>query len=131
MPCDEFDPTWPVQGIVFRVDVPPGGGYRFVMAVGDAANRHAHRVIAEAGGTGKPAEINRAKYKSVVLIRNFDQAQWGIGQTDAEAGEGVYARVGFEGYEPPLGDGTPPDPQFVNMNENGEPTGSPFLLDGG
>ena len=69
---------------------------------------------------------------AVYLVKDFDQAQWCHGQTDAaEPGEGVFARVGFDCRIPPPGDGIMPDPQFVNMDENGEqhfdPPNSPTL----
>ncbi|MHC4581771.1 MAG: hypothetical protein ACYS14_09965, partial [Planctomycetota bacterium] len=50
-------------------------------------------------------------------------AQQTIGEADAgEPGQGVFARVGFDGLIPPMGDGVAPDPQFVDMDENGMPT---------
>ncbi len=118
-PCADAVPPIGPEGMIFRVDV-PNGTYKFVMAVGDSDNVHAHRIVAEDGGEGPPGEITG---NSVVLVDNFDQAQQWHGQTEAaEPGEGVYARVGFDGKMPPLGDGTPPDPQFVNMDENGMET---------
>jgi len=107
------------EGIIFRVDV-PNGLYRFVGAFADADNVHAHRILAEDGGSGPPENIG-ANY--VVLVSNHDQAQQTIGEPDAaEPGEGVYARVGFDGLIPPPGDGVFPSPQFVDMDENGMPT---------
>lgn len=109
-PCD------PPEGIIFRVDV-PNGLYRFVGAFGDADNVHAHRIVAEDGGSGPPTQIGP---NHVVLVHNFDQAQQTIGEADAvERGEGVYARVGFSDKIPPPGDGVFPSPQFVNMDEHG------------
>ena len=106
------------EGIIFRVDV-PNGFYRFVAAVGEADNVHAHRILAEDGGSGPPENIG----SHVVLVSNHDQAQQTIGEPDAgKPGEGVFARVGFDGMIPPLGDGVAPDPQFVDMDENGRPT---------
>jgi hypothetical protein len=106
------------EGIIFRVDV-PNGFYRFVAAVGEADNVHAHRMLAEDGGSGPPENIG----SHVVLVSNHDQAQYTIGEPDAsEPGEGVFARVGFDGKIPPLGDGTAPDPQFVDMDANGMAT---------
>lgn len=121
-PCNETvcDDT---EGIVFRVDV-PNGRYRFVAAFGDADNPHAHRILAQDGGSGGPEDIGP---NHVVLVDDFDQSQYDIGEPDASRpGVGVYARVGFDGKMPPMGDGIFPDPQFVNMNEFGLPTsGSP------
>ncbi len=119
-PCAEANPPVGPEGIIFRVDV-PDGSYRFVGAFGDADNHHAHRIVAEDSGTGTlPGEITG---NTVVLVHNFAQAEYGHGEADAaQRGEGVYARVGFDGRMPPLGDGTPPDPQFVNMDENGMAT---------
>ncbi len=118
-PCSVFDPeNFPPEGIIFRVDV-PNGKYRFVAAVGSPDNRHAHRLLAENGGSGMPGDI---KNNYVTLIYNHDQAQFSKGEVAPGSGQGVYARVGFNGRIPPLGDGIPPDPQFVNMDENGRPT---------
>ncbi|MHC4440880.1 MAG: InlB B-repeat-containing protein, partial [Planctomycetota bacterium] len=51
-----------------------------------------------------------------------DQAQYDIGEVDADRpGKGVFARVGFEGLIPPPGDGVPPSPVFVDMDEKGMP----------
>jgi hypothetical protein len=114
VPCAEggLEP----DGIIFRIDV-PNGDYRFVGAFGDADNNHAHRILVEDGGEGPPTEIG-SNY--VVLVHNFDQAQQAIGEADAaNRGEGVYARVGFDGKIPPPGDGVPPSPQFVNMDDEG------------
>ena len=115
-PCDV------PEGIIFRVDV-PNGLYRFVGAFGDVDNVHAHRILAEDGGSGPPENIGP---NYVVLVSNFDQAQQTIGEADeAELGEGVLARVGFDGKIPPPGDGIFPSPQFVDMDENGMPTVDP------
>ncbi len=109
------------DGIIFRVDLEPGL-YKFVAAVGDAENPHSHRILAEDGGVGGPADITDAH---VVLVDNFDQAQQGTGTLDANRpGEGVFARVGFDGRYPPEGDGNAPDPVFVNMDEEGKATSS-------
>jgi hypothetical protein len=103
-------------GIIFRADV-PNGWYRFVAAAGDADNLHAHRILAEDGGSGPPSEIGA---HHVVLVSNFDQAQYARGETDPERlGEGVFARVGFGDKIPPPGDGILPSPQFINMDEYG------------
>jgi hypothetical protein len=127
-PCTPCAPTLTPEGIIFRVDV-PNGRYRFVGAFGDADNVHAHRILAEDGGWGSPEEIGA---NHVVLVHNFDQAQQTIGEADAvELGEGVYARVGFDGKIPPPGDGISPSPQFVNMDHRGfainGPPDSPIL----
>jgi hypothetical protein len=107
------------DGIILRVDVDPGS-YRFVAAVGDAENHHAHRILAEDGGAGPPSGIGP---NHVVLVHNFDQAQQPIGEVDpTRPARGVFARVGFDGRIPPVGDKIPPDPQFVNMDENGMAT---------
>jgi hypothetical protein len=107
------------EGVIFRVDVPVGS-YRFVAAVGDADNVHAHRILAEDGGEGTPDLIGA---NHVVLVANFDQAQQGTGEADAaNRGEGVYARVGFDEKVPPPGDGVVPSPVFVNMDANGRAT---------
>lgn len=109
-------------GAVFRVNV-PNGRYRFVAAVGDADFPHAHRILAEDGGSGPPDRIGA---NHVTLVRNFDQAQFAIGETDSEElGEGVFARVGFNCLIPPPADRSPPDPKFINMDRNGQPTGGP------
>jgi subtilisin family serine protease len=112
----------PPEGIIFRVDV-PNGLYRFVGAFGDADNVHAHRILAEDGGSGGPQNTGP---NHVVLVSNFDQAQQTIGEADAvKLGEAVYARVGFDGKIPPPGDGVFPSPQFVNMDRNGFATEGP------
>jgi len=106
-------------GAIFRVDV-PNGRYRFVAAVGDSDFPHTHRILAEDGGSGPPAAIGP---NHVVLVRNFDQAQYALGETDPEElGEGVYARVGFNCLIPPPGDGVFPSPVFVNMDRDGSQT---------
>ncbi len=123
-PCTSCDATWPVQGMLFRVDV-PNGTYKFVMAVGDADNRHAHRIIAENGGDDTPNDpLIDTDMDAVTLVYNFDQPQYAHGEPEADAqpGEGIFARVGFDGREPPIGDGTAPDPQFVNMDAEGKAT---------
>jgi hypothetical protein len=115
-PCDV------PEGIIFRADV-PNGLYRFVGAFADVDNVHAHRILAEDGGSGPPENIG-ANY--VVLVSNHDQAQQTIGEADEnELGEGVLARVGFDGKIPPPGDGIFPSPQFVDMDANGMPTVDP------
>jgi hypothetical protein len=112
-PCDV------PEGIIFRVDV-PNGLYRFVGAFGEADNRHAHRIIAEDGGSGPPENIGP---NHVVLVSNHDQAQYDIGEiADDDPGDAVFARVGFDDKIPPPGDGVAPSPVFVNMDENGMPT---------
>ena len=89
-------------------------------AFGDADNVHAHRILAEDGGSGPPENIGA---NHVVLVSNFDGAQQTIGEAEAdEPGEGVFARLGFDGLIPPLGDGVFPSPQFVDMDENGMAT---------
>ncbi len=119
VPCNEGNVA-PIEadGIIFRIDV-PNGTYRFVGAFGSADNTHATRILAENGGEGPPSNISE---DHVVLVHNHDQAQYDFGETDGDAGDGVYARVGFDGLLPPLGDGVSPDPQFVNMDEEGRPT---------
>jgi len=115
---DMDTPGDPPEGIIFRVDV-PNGFYRFVGAFGEADNRHACRMVAEDGGSGPPENIGN----HVVLVSNHDQAQQTIGDADAgNPGEGVFARVGFDGRIPPPGDGVAPSPQFVDMDENGMAT---------
>ncbi len=112
-PCDV------PEGIIFRVDV-PNGLYRFVGAFGEADNRHAHRIVAEDGGSGPPENIGP---NHVVLVSNHDQAQYDIGEiADDDPGDAVFARVGFDDKIPPPGDGVVPSPVFVNMDENGMPT---------
>jgi len=112
-PCD------PPEGIIFRVDV-PNGQYRFVAAVGEVDNTHTHRLVAEDGGSGPPENIGA---NHVVLVNNHDQAQYDIGQIEGDdPGDAVFARVGFDGKIPPVGDGIAPDPAFVNQDENGMPT---------
>ncbi|MFH1717462.1 MAG: LamG domain-containing protein [Planctomycetota bacterium] len=107
------------EGLIFRVDV-PNGFYRFVGAFGEADNGHAHRIIAEDGGSGPPANIG-SNY--AVLVHNHDQSQYDIGEIAGdEAGDAVFARVGFDGKIPPPGDGVAPSPVFVDMDENGRPT---------
>jgi hypothetical protein len=109
-------------GGVFRVNV-PNGRYRFVAAVGDADNPHTHRILAEDGGSGPPDRIGP---NHVVLVKSFDQSQYGIGETDTvEPGKGVYARVGFDCRIPPPGDGVLPSPKFVNMDASGQATAGP------
>jgi hypothetical protein len=127
-PCSPCSPTLLAEGIIFRVDV-PNGLYRFVGAFGDADNVHAHRILAEDGGCGPPDMIGA---DHVVLVSNFDQAQFALGEADeAEPGEGVFARVGFDGLIPPPGDGMAPSPQFVDMDQSGfafpGPADSPVL----
>ncbi len=89
-------------------------------AFGEADNVHACRILAEDGGSGPPESIGA---NHVVLVSNHDQAQQTIGEAeDSEPGEGVFARVGFDGLIPPLGDGVFPDPQFIDRDENGVAT---------
>ncbi len=121
VPCDTEDALFPEppESIIFRVDVPEGK-YRFVGAFGDADNVHAHRIVVENGGEGPAEELGD---EHVVLVHQFDQAQQTIGETEpTEPGEGVFARVGFDGRIPPPGDGEFPSPQFVNMDELGMET---------
>jgi hypothetical protein len=111
----------PPEGSIFRIDV-PNGSYQFVGAFADADNPHAHRVIAEDGGTGTVENIG-ANY--VVLVHNMDQAQYGMGQAKPPGsgnapGAGVYARVGFETYLPPLPVGAPDVPVFIDMGSDGK-----------
>ncbi|MHC4583887.1 MAG: LamG-like jellyroll fold domain-containing protein [Planctomycetota bacterium] len=124
---DMDTPGDPPEGIIFRVDV-PNGSYRFVGAFGEADNHHAARILAEDGGSGPPENIGA---NHVVLVSNHDQAQQAIGEARTDRlGAGVFARVGFDGMIPPLGDGVAPDPQFIDMDENGMPTdaaSSPIL----
>jgi hypothetical protein len=121
---DKDTPSPNPEGIIFRVDV-PNGFYRFVAAMGEADNTHAHRMIAEDGGSGPPENIG-ANY--VVLINNHDQAQYDFGEAKADEndndrlGEGVFARVGFGNRIPPPGDGVFPSPQFVDHDQNGKPS---------
>ena len=105
------------EGIIFRVDV-PNGLYRFVGAFGEADNGHAHRILAEDGGSGPPANIG-SNY--VVLVHNHDQSQYDLNPDLDEPGDGVFARVGFAGMIPPMGDGVAPDPAFVDMGYDGRP----------
>ena len=115
---DMDTPSPDPEGIIFRVDV-PNGFYRFVAAVGEADNPHAHRLLAEDGGSGPPANIG----SHVVLVHNHDQNQQTIGEIEGdEPGDAVFARVGFDGKIPPPGDGLPPSPAFVDMDENGMAT---------
>jgi hypothetical protein len=135
-PCDEaiagnrIDPCTPdtilpngqpytPEGLVFRMDV-PNGAYRFAAAFGDELV-HAHRVLAEDGGSGPPASIGP---NHVTLVHNFDQAQHAGGETvkNGKPGANVYARVGFDGKLPPPGDGLKPSPVFVNMDRDGKET---------
>ncbi|MBN1443949.1 MAG: hypothetical protein JXA90_14660, partial [Planctomycetes bacterium] len=119
---DPCSPTIIPDGCIFRIDV-PDGWYRFVAAVGEADNRHAHRILAENGGEGPPQEIGP---NHVVLVANHDQAQFDIGQISGDdPGDAVFACVGFDDKVPPVGDGIAPDPAFVNMDENGRPTSCP------
>jgi len=106
------------EGIIFRVDV-PNGVYRFVAAVGEADNTHAHRILAEDGGSGPPENIG-ANY--VVLVHNHDQAQYANGAAgdDDNLGDGSFARVGFAGLIPPEGDGIDNSPAFVDMGYDGK-----------
>ena len=93
------------EGIIFRVDV-PNGFYRFVAAVGSAEDAHAHRILAEDGGSGRPASIG----SHVVLVSNFDQAQHAIGTLGA---------VGFSGYAPPVDAGARLTPAWIRFGTSG------------
>jgi hypothetical protein len=117
------DPCPVAEGLVFKVDI-PNGTYRFVAASGSSTQQHVHRIVAEDGGSGPPDEIGN---DHVVLVHNFQQSQWAVGEVNVNnPGRGAFARVGFNGRNPPLGDGIAPDPQFVNMDENGiETVGCP------
>ena len=118
-PC--FDGGVPPSGLVFRVDLPDNGLYRFVAVVGEADNPHAHTVVVEDGGEGPPSGIGENNF--AFLVQNFDQNQQTTGQVKPDClGCGVFARVGFDDKIPPLGDGVPPDPQFVNFDSDGLPT---------
>lgn len=114
-PCS---PTIPAEGGIFRIDA-PNGLYRFVGVFGEADNLHAARILAEDGGSGPPPEIGG---NHVVLVANHDQAQWDIGTTTSDPGDGVFARVGFDSKLPPEPLGPGPVPVFVNMDENGLPS---------
>ncbi|MBN1422702.1 MAG: hypothetical protein JXP34_28255 [Planctomycetes bacterium] len=118
-PCEPYEG----RGIVFRADI-PNGTYRFVGAFGESENPHAHTIIIEDGGEGAAGDFSaEGGGGHVVLVQDFDQAQWDIGEVDtAELGQGVYARVGFDGLIPPEGDGIFPDPKFVDMDEFGAAT---------
>jgi hypothetical protein len=112
---DMDTPSPDPEGIIFRVDV-PNGFYRFVGAVGEPDNGHAHRILAEDGGSGPPENIG----SHVVLVSNHDQSQYDIGEIEGdEPGDAVFARVGFDGLIPPPGDGVVPSPVFVDMDGNG------------
>jgi len=116
---DMVTPCEVPEGIIFRVDV-PNGSYRFVGAFGEPDNGHAHRILAEDGGSGPPENIG---LNHVVLVSNHDQSQYDIGEIEGdEPGDAVFARVGFDGLIPPPGDGVIPSPVFVDMDENGIPT---------
>ena len=114
-PCStEIEP----DGGIFRVDV-PNGDYRFVAVVGDADNPHAHRLLAENGGTGGPVDISD---DFVTLIGNHNQAEWMQGTAEADRfGTGVFARVGFDDKRPPEPEGDPEGslPAFVDYDEEG------------
>jgi len=116
-------PCLPYEGVVFRIDI-PNGTYRFVGAFGEADNMHTHTIIVEDGGEGVAGDFSlEGAGGHVVIVQDFNQAAYDIGQADAtNKGEGVFARVGFEGLIPPEGDGVAPDPQFVDMDEDGLPT---------
>ncbi len=116
-----FDGGVPPSGLVFRVDLPDNGLYRFVAVVGEADNPHAHTVVVEDGGEGPPSGIGENNF--AFLVQNFDQNQQTTGQVKPDClGCGVFARVGFDDKIPPLGDGVAPDPQFVNFDSDGLPT---------
>ena len=78
------------EGIIFRADV-PNGQYQFVAVVGSADNPHAHRILAEDGGSGPPENIGN----HVVLVEQFDQGE------NAQA----FASLGFADKAPPPADG--------------------------
>ena len=129
-PCNEQtvgDPDLPCveagiqpSGLVFRIDL-PNGLYRFVAAVGDADNPHAHTLVVEDGGEGPSNTLGNNNY--AFLIQNFDQNQQTTGQIKPDClGCGVFGRVGFDDKVPPLGDGLAPDPQFVNFDVDGAAT---------
>ena len=89
----------------------PNGVYRFVGAFGSSV---------EDGGSGPAGNLGP---DNTVLVSNFDQTQYTVGEADpAKRGAGVYARVGFGGRIPPWGDGVSPDPQFIDMDDRGLPT---------
>ena len=128
VPCVEAG--IPASGIVFRIDLPDNGLYRFVAAVGEADNPHAHTIVVEDGGEGPPSELGQNEL--ALLVQNFDQNQQTTGQVKPDClGCGVFARVGFDDKVPPMGDGIAPDPQFVNFDSDGLATAncpdSPFL----
>ncbi len=111
----------PPEGCIFRIDV-PNGSYQFVGAFADADNPHAHRVLVEDGGTGT---VENLGLNYVVLVHNMDQAQYGMGQAKPPGsgnapGSGVYARVGFETYLPPLPVSTGDVPVFIDMGSDGK-----------
>ncbi len=116
-PCSaEIEPS----GGVFRVDV-PNGLYRFVAVVGDSDHPHAHRLLAENGGSGGLDEISE---NFVTLVGNHNQAEWFQGNGDvARYGSGVFARVGFDDKMPPApqGDAEGSFPTFVDYDEEGNP----------
>ena len=129
-PCNEQtvgDPDLPCveagiqpSGLVFRIDL-PNGLYRFVAAVGDADNPHAHTLVVEDGGEGPSNTLGNNNY--AFLIQNFDQNQQTTGQVKPDClGCGVFGRIGFDDKVPPLGDGIAPDPQFVNFDADGAAT---------
>ncbi len=123
--CQSGTPDTPVvcdppEGGIFRIDV-PNGSYRFVGVFGDADNMHAARVLVEDGGSGTPDLIGP---NHVVLVNNHDQAQYNIGTTGSDPGDGVFARVGFDAFLPPVPLGDDPNegiPVFVDMDESGMP----------
>jgi hypothetical protein len=123
--ADRQPDPFPLEGAVFRVDV-PDGLYRFVAVVGESDNPHANRLLAENGGSGGVIADSSAP-NSVTLVYNHDQAQWDIGQVRGPDvggncyGCGVFARVGFNCRVGPTGDGVFPDPVFVNMGPDGQP----------
>ena len=86
---------------------------------GEGDNLHAARIVAEDGGSGPPPEIGD---NHVVLVANHDQAQWDIGTTTSDPGDGVFARVGFDSKLSPEPLGPGPVPVFVNMDQNGLPS---------
>ena len=129
-PCLDGDPitladgmpgTYSASGGILRVDVEPGL-YRFAGIVGESDNPHSSRLLVQDGESATPGVFAEGD-NWVTLVDNHDQNQWDIGEAKPDClGCGVFARVGFNCRIPPLGDGTAPDPVFVNMDENGLPT---------
>jgi hypothetical protein len=115
------DTTYSASGGLFCIDV-PRGFYRFTGIVGEADNPHSSRVLVQDGVSRTPGVIPEG-VNHATLVHNHDQNQWDIGQARGDClGCGVFGRIGFNCRIPPLGDGTPGDPVFVNLDENGMPT---------